>query len=233
MWPDTFFNRLNQLLVRNPPEPDDPATMDRIAKLGIALGAEFHMEAFSSEVQKAIQEGVAAGQKALREAVLGKVVNGWQIALDLGRYGTNYVYRAGWTFFGVGGNLAEDAVYPVAAVDGDGKPFVSANKYVLRFTKEQIPPVQAFWSLTMYDPDSYLVPNPIKRYALGDRSGMKPGDDSSLTIYIQRDSPGKDKEANWLPAPKDGGFKLALRLYAPRKEIAEGTWTPPPVKRVG
>ena len=140
-------------------------------------------------------------------------------------------YRAGWTFFGVGGNLPEDAVYPFAELDGDGKPFNGANKYTLHFTKAEIPPVDAFWSLTMYDDDAYLVANPINRYALGDRSHLTFDADGGLTLYIQSDSPGKDKESNWLPAPKDAGFKLALRLYAPKKEVADGTWAPPPVKR--
>jgi hypothetical protein len=162
--------------------------------------------------------------------IRGKVVNGWQIALDMGRYGKKYAYRAGWTFYGVGGNLAEDAVYPFAEKETEGKPFNGVNKYTLTFKKEEIPPVKAFWSLTMYDKDAFLVDNTINRYALGDRSGMTSDDDGSLTIYIQAESPGKDKESNWLPAPKDE-FKLALRLYAPKKEVADGTWTPPSIKR--
>jgi hypothetical protein len=231
MSPEDYFNRLNALLVANPPEPADPATMQRIAKLGIAPGASFSMAAFSPDVRKAIEEGVSAGQKQMREAKRGKEVNGWEITLDMGRYGTNYPYRASWTFFGVGGNLAEDAVYPLASKDADGKVLNAANKYVLRFTKAEIPPVNAFWSLTMYDSESYLVPNSINRYALGDRSGMKFGDDGSLTIYIQNEMPGADKQTNWLPAPKEGDFKLALRLYAPKKEVADGTWVPPAIKR--
>ena len=117
-------------------------------------------------------------------------------------------------------------------MDADGQPFNGANKYTLHFTKAEIPPVNAFWSLTMYDDDSYLVANPINRYALGDRSHLASDADGGLTVYIQSDSPGNDKENNWLPAPRDGGFKLALRLYAPKKEVADGTWSPPPVKRV-
>ena len=159
-------------------------------------------------------------------------MNGWEITLDMGRYGTNYPYRASWTFYGVGGNLAEDAVYPFASKDGDGAALNGANKYVLHFSKAEIPPVNAFWSLTMYDAESYLVPNAINRYALGDRSGMKFGDDGSLTIYIQNQAPGADRQANWLPAPKEGEFRLALRLYAPKKEVADGTWSPPAIKRV-
>ena len=232
MAPDEFFNRLNRLLVANPSEPADPETMERIGRLGIAPGATFRSDAFTPEVRAAIAEGMAAGIKVMQATTLGKLVNGWQIALDLGRYGTNYPYRAGWTFYGVGGNLPEDAVYPFATVDSDGKPLNGANRYELHFAKSEIPPVDAFWSLTMYDEESYLVANPLNRYALGDRSGLKFDADGGLTFFIQRESPGKDKEANWLPAPKDAAFKLALRLYAPRKEVASGAWAPSGIKRV-
>src|SRR5262249_41477659 len=150
---------------------------------------------------------------------------------DLGRYGTRYPYRAAWTYFAVGGNLVEDAIYPLGLVDADGQKFDGANKYTLRFAKDGLPPVDAFWSLTMYDKDSYLVDNPINRYALGDRSDMTRDADGGLTIYIQSDSPGGGKAKNWLPAPKEG-FKLALRLYGPKKQVADGTWKPPAVQRV-
>jgi hypothetical protein len=231
MSPEAFFNRLNSLMVENPPEPADPEMMARLERLGIAPGATFSMSAFAPEVQEAIAAGVVEAQKQLRETPLGKEVNGWEITLDMGRYGTNYPYRAAWTFFGVGGNLLEDAIYPTANKDRDGNPLDGANKYELHFAKDEIPPVEAFWSLTMYDAESYLVPNTINRYALGDRSGMKLGEDGSLIIYIQKDDPGADKQSNWLPAP-EGPFRLALRLYAPRKEVAEGTWAPPAVQRV-
>src|SRR5215831_13213935 len=232
MSPEAFFSRLNALLVDNPPDPADPQTMARLARLGVAPGATFSVAAFSPEVRKAIEEGVAQGQTLMRETVRGKNVNGWEITLDMGRYGTNYPYRASWTFFGVGGNLPEDAIYPVAKTDGDGKLLDGANRYELRFAKSEMPPAGAFWSLTAYDADSYLIPNSINRYALGDRSGMKFGDDGSLTIYIQAEPPSADRQANWLPAPKQGGMLLALRLYAPKKAVADGTWSPPPVKRV-
>jgi hypothetical protein len=164
------------------------------------------------------------------ETVRGKIVNGWQITLDMERYGTGHAYRAGWTFYGVGGNLAEDAIYPFAEKDTDGKPFNGSNRYLLRFSKTDIPPVNAFWSLTMYDKDVYLVPNPLNRYALGDRSNLKFDTDGSLSLYVQSDSPGKEKETNWLPAPKGEEFKLALRLYAPKKEVAAGAWVPPAIR---
>ena len=186
--------------------------MERIAQLGVAPGAEFPWASFDPDVQQAIIDGVEAGKAAIREqeAHLGEHINGWQIALDLGRYGTKYAYRAAWTFFGVGGNLIEDACYPLATTDGNGEPLDSEHRYTLHFDQEQLPPVNAFWSLTMYDAESYLVPNPINRYTLGDRSGLTYDDDGSLTLYIQRDTPDASNEANWLPAPAEGKFKVAL-----------------------
>ena len=174
-------------------------------------------------------------QQAIRdeEPKLGERVNGWNLSRDLGRYGTEYTYRAAWTFFGVGGNLVEDAFYPLSLVDADGRRYDGTNRYVLRFSKEQLPPVDAFWSVTMYDADSYLVDNPIDRYALGDRSGLTFADDGSLTILIQSDQPNDGQTANWLPAPTSGAFKLALRLYVPKSEVADGSWVPPAVERDG
>jgi hypothetical protein len=231
---DQFFGRLCELLVNNPARAADAPIMARLAKLGIKPGAKFTTAALDADTRKAIDEGIAAAQQDVRaeEARMGEMVNGWQIARDLGRYGTKYLYRAAWTYFGVGGNLVEDAIYPLAITDRDGAKLDGANKYVLRFAKEQIPPVDAFWSLTLYDKDSYLVDNPLNRYALGDRSNCKLGDDGSLTIYLQNESLGADKEANWLPTPKDGTFKLALRLYVPKKQVADGTWKPPAVEKV-
>ena len=231
---DQYFVRLCELLVNNPARSADAPIMARLAKLGISPGAKFSTARFDADTRKAIDEGVAAAQQAVRdeESQMGEIVNGWQVARDLGRYGTKYTYRAAWTYFGVGGNLVEDALYPVSIVDSDGNRLNGANKYELHFTKDEIPPVDAFWSITLYDKDSYLVDNPINRYALGDRSKMKVGDDGSLTIYIQNESPGRNKESNWLPSPKEG-FKLALRLYVPKKQVIDGTWKPPAVKKVG
>ena len=231
---EAFFDRLNSLLVSNPPSDADAPLMQRIARLGIQAGAPFSMGRFTPDVREAIDQGAADGLQAIHdeEPKLGEHVNGWGLTRDMGRYGTKYTYRAAWTFFGVGGNLVEDAFYPLSLVDGDGKPYDGANRYSLRFTPEQLPPVNAFWSVTMYDTDSYLIANPINRYALGDRSNMKFADDGSLTIYIQSGAPDDAKTANWLPAPTTGGFKLALRLYAPKPAAADGSWVPPAVQRV-
>jgi len=229
---EQYFGRLCELLVNNPAREADAPMMTKLAKLGIKPGAKFKMDAFDVDTRKAIEEGVAAGQKSVldEESKMGKIVNGWAITPETGRYGTKYLYRAAQTYFAVGANLPEDAVYPNCTRDSDGKMLTGDNKYVLHFTKEQIPPVLNFWSLTMYDKDGYLIDNPIKRHAVGDRGKFTFGADGSLTVYLQSESPGKDKEENWLPCPK-GPFKLILRLYGPKKEVLDGNWQPPAVTR--
>jgi hypothetical protein len=230
---EDYFGRLCELLVNNPARAADAPIMARLARLGIKPGATFKMNAFDNATRQAIEEGMGEGQKEIRdgESKMGEGINGWQIARDLGHYGTRYLYRAVWTFYAVGGNVVEDALYPTTNVDAEGNRLDGSHRYVLHFTKDEIPPVDAFWSLTLYDKDSYLVDNPLNRYAQGDRSHCKIGDDGSLTIYIQSRSPGVDKESNWLPAPKEGPFKLALRLYIPKQPVVDGTWQPPPVRK--
>ncbi len=226
-----FFANLNRLLATNPPYAEDAPTLEKLRPLGIAPGAPFSTEGLSADVVAALEEGVAQGKAAMAAEMksLGKMVNQWGLTYDMGRYGTKYAYRAAWTFVGIGGNVIEDAFYPLALNDADGKPFSGEHNYTLTFTKGAWPPADAFWSMTLYDLEGYLVDNPLDRYAIGDRSGMKPNPDGSLTIYIQGESPGKDKEANWLPAPKSGPFKLALRLYVPGESVLDGSWVPPAV----
>ena len=132
---------------------------------------------------------------------------------------------------GRGENLPDDAIYPTAFLDGDGRSLNSTNQYVLHFDKGKLPPADAFWSITMYDEQGFQVPNPIDRFAIGDRDKLTFNADGSLDLYIQSDSPGKDKESNWLPAPKAAPFAATMRIYAPRPESMNGTWTPPPIKR--
>lgn len=230
---ETYFTRISELLVGNPAREADAPVMARMARLGITPGGTFSLDAFPDDVPAAIEAGVLAGQQQILdgEATMGEMVNGWQLARDLGRYGTKYPYRATWTYFAIGGNLIEDAFYPMTLVDGSGEHLDGAHRYTLHFAPEELPPVDAFWSLTMYDPDSYLVPNAINRYALGDRSPMTYEPDGSLTIVIQHDAPAPDQEANWLPTP-EAGFKLALRLYRPQDRVIDGRWAPPAVQRV-
>jgi hypothetical protein len=149
----------------------------------------------------------------------------------MGVYGNYYLKRAAITLVGLGANQAEDATYPLAVVDADGKPIDGNNNYVMHFDKDKLPPVDAFWSITMYDQEGFQVANPLNRFAIGDRDKLQYNADGSLDLYFQNASPGKDKESNWLPAPK-GPVGITMRLYAPRMEILNGTWSPPPLKKV-
>ena len=152
---------------------------------------------------------------------------------ELGDYGTDYLLRASVTKHGIFANSPEEAVYPTAFTDSQGQNLTGANNYVIHFDKGQAPPVNAFWSLTMYNNASYLADNPINRYSIGDRTpGLKYNDDGSLDIYIQNTSPGGDKESNWLPSPP-GEFSLTFRFYVPQPAILNGEYQIPPVNRVG
>jgi hypothetical protein len=229
---EQFYQNLNRLLVDNPAYPADAPALQSFEKLHIAPGAEFSMAAFAPEVAEAIEAGYAAGKTEMLANAknLGEIKNGWTLTYDMGRYGTRYAYRAAWTLIGVGGNLLEDAFYPTCIVDADGDPLDGAHQYTFTFTKDKMPPAKAFWSLTMYDIDTYLVPNELNRSSLGDRSDLNYAPDGSLTLYLQKDNPGKDKEANWLPAP-DGPFRLYLRLYAPEEAVIDRSWLPPAVRK--
>jgi hypothetical protein len=150
-----------------------------------------------------------------------------------GVYGTNYLQRAMVAAFGLGANRQQDAVYPVAEVDADGQPLSGAESYVMHFNQGETPPVDGFWSLTMYDAQFFFAQNALNRHTLSPRDALKYNPDGSLDLYVQHQSPGMDKEANWLPAPA-GKFILMLRMYWPREtspSILNGTWKLPPVKR--
>jgi len=228
-----FFSNLNRLMATNPPYAEDAPALQKLRTLGIAPGAPFSTEGLDADVVAALEEGVAQGKAAMQAEMksLGKTVNQWGLTYDMGRYGTKYPYRAAWTFAGIGGNVIEDAFYPQGMYDADGEPLSGEHNYTLTFEQGAWPPADAFWSMTLYDIEGYLVDNPLDRYAIGDRSGMHPNDDGSLTIYIQSESPGEDKEANWLPAPKTGPFKVALRLYAPQESVINEDWVPPGIQR--
>ena len=160
-------------------------------------------------------------------------MNGWRMVADpIGTYGTAYLRRAVIAYSGLGANVVQDAIYPAAVRDAEGKPFDSGARYVVHFGKEQLPPARAFWSLSMYDARQLFAANAMNRYALGDRDALQFNGDGSLDVYIQRASPGTDKESNWLPTPQAGPFSMNLRLYWPGPSALEGSWAPPPVKRV-
>jgi hypothetical protein len=228
----TFFTRLNALMKDNPPGLGDDGAIKRYSRIGVAPGRPFEVP--DGERARAIRQGVEqARQRLALEArkPMGRRINGWEIVDNLGTYGTDYLWRAVVAMVGLGANLPQDALYPRAVVDAEGRPLEGSSRYRLRFPPGQHPPVNAFWSVTLYDAGQFFVPNPIHRHVLGDRDRLTCADDGSLTLYIQHDSPGPGREANWLPAPR-APFNLVMRLYWPRKEALQGTWRIPAVERV-
>jgi hypothetical protein len=228
-----FFKRLTSLLKDNPPTDADKPMVEKLARIGIVSGQQFDPTKLDPAVVRGLERGAKAGFERILSTAKkpqGKVVNGWDVMGNLGRYGTEYLFRGVVALVGLGANLPEDAIYPHAKVDADGKPLSGMSRYTIHFPKGQLPPVHAFWSITMYNSKQFFADNPIDRYAIGDRDKLKFNEDGSLTLYVQHESPGKDKESNWLPAPKDD-FNLFMRLYWPKKEIIDGSWKPPAVKR--
>jgi hypothetical protein len=232
-----FFNILNFVLRYCPTDPSEVELMQRFARIGVGAGKTFDPSELSPEMTKAIEDGRADAWAdfavLLQKFDGGKVTSG-----DV--FGTrkylqnNYLYRMGAAVLGIYANSKEDAIYPIYGVDDANQKLSGANKYTLRFAPGQLPPVNAFWSLTMYKmPESLLSENPINRYLLN--STMMPqfkrDADGGLTLLIQNESPGKDKEANWLPAPQ-GPFRMYLRLYYPKTAALDGKWQKPPLKRV-
>jgi hypothetical protein len=183
---------------------------------------------------RALERAAPDALKAMRAKIptLARVVNGWQMNTDMmGVYGNYYLKRAIVALVGLGANLPEDAVYPLNMGDADGKPLTGANQYVLHFARNEIPPAQAFWSVTLYDEHGFPTANDLKRNAIGDRDALKFNADGSVDLYIQHASPGAEKESNWLPAPA-GDFNLTMRVYSPKGEVTDGRWAPPAVKKV-
>jgi hypothetical protein len=230
-----FFALFAELMKANPPHANDYPVVHRMARIGIEPGKSFSLASASPEARQALEAAAAAAMQLIKQGLtrVGVRQNGWRTNLsNIGTYGTDYRARAGIAFGGLGANPVEDAIYPSAFADADGKPFSSDNRYVLRFSREQIPPARAFWSLTMYDQRQFFAANAINRFAIGDRDKLKFNADGSLDLYIQRASPGAEKESNWLPAPASGPFTMNLRLYWPKPEALDGSWAPPPVRRV-
>jgi hypothetical protein len=232
-----IFQQLNFVLQFCPTHPSEQALMARFAKLDIGARKTFDWDTFSPEIQAAIGQGIADAwadfAQLKKRAEAGEIGSG-------DAFGTrehlknNYLYRMAGAVLGIWGNSAEEAIYPTYMVDADGQKLDGAHRYTLRFASGQLPPANSFWSLTMYElPASLLMENPINRYLLN--SPMLPDfvrdADDGITLYIQNQTPGKDKEPNWLPAPK-GPFSVVMRLYWPKAEALHGTWKLPPLKRV-
>lgn len=231
---NAFFTYLAKLMKTNPPSPDDAPLVAKMAKIGLVPGQDFDPSKLSAFDKQAIESIPKFAHAKILESFSNgsKPVNGWMYLLrDIGIYGTNYLQRATVTYFGLGANLPQDAIYPTSQEDADGKEYDGTKNYVMHFEKGQMPPVKAFWSLTMYDKDMFFVPNPIHRQTLSSRNKFITNPDGSVDLYLQSDSPGKAKEANWLPAPK-ARFIPMLRLYWPTEtppSIIDGSWKPPAI----
>jgi hypothetical protein len=233
----TYFNRLAQLMKTNPPTAQDAPIVARMAKIGLVPGQDFDaskLDFLDREVIRTVPKLalVDMGLRLKEE----KTTNGWlYFTKGVGNFDIDYRLRGMANLLGPGWNRPQDAVYPLSQKDAKGDAYDGAKyKYVVRFKKGQLPPAEAFWSLTMYDTDFFFVPNPIHRYDLAQRNNLVANPDGSVDMYLQAASPGKGKEANWLPAPK-GKFMLVMRIYSPKgmaPSILDGSWTPPPVSRV-
>jgi hypothetical protein len=203
----------------------------QMRRIGLVRGARF--ADLDPAVREALGDVPAVALRAMQEAFprIARVVNGWQMNIDtMGVYGNFYLKRAIVAMVGLGANSPEDAVYPVLMADADGAPVSGENKYVLHFDQDQLPPVRAFWSVTMYDAQGFQTANPLGRFAIGDRDPLRYNADGSLDLYLQHESPGQDKESNWLPAPP-GPLGITMRLYSPKAAVINGLWNPPAVKK--
>jgi len=227
-----FFEVFAKALKGNKLPIQDKVIFDKMKQIG--LNFDCNLDAFKLQANtiKNLNSAIKEAKKELliKAKTSGKVVNGWRIFYNLGNYGKDYLKRALVALIGIGANLPQDAIYPTTFIDSEGNKLNGKNKYVIHFDKNNLPPVNAFWSITAYNSKSYLVANPINRYALGDRDELQFNKDGSLDIYIQHDQPDKEFESNWLPAPKDD-FNLTMRLYWPKKSVIDGAWKPSAVKK--
>ncbi len=224
----TFFDRLCTLMLTNPPAPDDAAALRRFSRIGIRPGGT------AGAPVADLDAAVAAGQVRIPDYANPKArhENGWDFATNLGTYGTDFALRASTAWTALGANLPEDIVYPeISANAGEqGAP----RSYRLHFPAGQTPPARAFWSLTAYTAERFLVPNPAGIYSVGHQRPAVPLPDGSLELAIQAADPGGDvPSGNWLPIPETDTFRLALRLYEPEERALNGRWQPPSLIRVG
>ncbi|MCE5318786.1 MAG: DUF1254 domain-containing protein [Parachlamydia sp.] len=229
----SYFARLASLMKENPPADADVSMVALMGKIGLVPGQDFDIDKLDLALKHSLERAPGLGRKKIvahaKEA--GKRVNGWLVPKKAGNYGTDYLQRAYITMFGLGANLPDDAIYPATDVDAEGKSLEGSQKYVIHFQKDQLPPVNGFWSLTLYNDQFFFAANPLNRFTLSPRNTLQHNPDGSLNLYIQHQFPGNGKESNWLPAP-EGKFNLMLRLYWPQKAVLDGSWNPPPVKRV-
>src|SRR5215831_13980419 len=229
-----YFTLLAQLIKTNPPSTADAPALAKYAKIGLVPGKDFDASKLRADFAKRIPE--VAFDRIMLQLKINKDVkeiNGWSYITKTGLYGTDYLMRALVTAIGLGANRPQDAVYPTSLKDAEDRSYDGTSKYVMHFAKGGLPPVEGFWSVTMYNAEYFFVANPINRYSISPRQNLKSNPDGSVDLLIQHASPGANKESNWLPAPT-GKFILMLRLYWPNESppsILDGSWKPPAVEK--
>lgn len=229
-----FFQTVANLLETNPPHPQDAPLIKQLARAGILPGKVFNPEALGVEDQQAFEQGAKAAADTLAtlgfQSRVGERANGWSSGFGAatGRYGVDYAARAAIARFGLGALPPEEATYFSCCQNNAAHSLTGEHAYTLHFSAAQLPPVRAFWSLTLYGEDGYFVANAMHRFAIGDRDALKFNSDGSLDLFLQHDPPNAERTGNWLPAP-DGKFNLSLRLYWPNDNVVRGHWRPPPV----
>jgi hypothetical protein len=229
-----YFAYAAELLKLQPPHLTDQPIIAQMKRIGIEPGKSFDINTLSPVVRKALEDAPAAGRQLMewKLPTIARVANGWSMNTDtMGVYGNYYLKRAIVAQVGLGANVPEDAIYPLNLVDETGKPLDGEGKYMIHFDKGATPPVNAFWSITLYDSAGFQVANSLNRFAVSSWMPFKYNPDGSLDLYFQNESPGADKETNWLPAPK-GPFNLTMRLYAPKSDVLTGKWNPPSVTKL-
>ncbi len=231
----TFWGWFAQAIASNPPHANDHAILDRMRRIGIgAAPGAFQFARLNPTVQQALADEAPEAGARIRNAVshLGVPANNWYLATHgIGSYGTDYLRRAAVAYAGLGANPPADVLYPVAFADDRGEKLDANNNYVIRFDKGQLPPVNAFWSLSAYDQTFNFVPNEADRYTIRSTDALHYNSDGSLDIYVQRKAPRESRRANWLPIPQEGPFLLKMRLYSPQDIALDGGWAPPPVRK--
>jgi hypothetical protein len=233
----TYFNALATSMAVNPPVlPQDAPIVAEMAKIGLVPGKPFDLSKLPPADQAALADVGAVASELMegQQKTGNKVVNGWLLTSGTGKYGTKYLWRAAVSNFGWGANLDKDAIYPSTKAASDGAPLIGANTYTIHFAKGATPPVDGFWSITMYDSSYFFYPNALKKLTVSMRDNPVLNADGSLDLYFSHDKPANAPQANWLPAPAK--FILMMRMYWPKEtppSILDGTWSPPLVKKAG
>jgi len=229
---ETFYSRLSALMVNNPPTEADRPMLAKLQRIGVEPGKPLQWDTtdrWAITLGRWIADFTIARElKKPRD-----LVRGWSTPpLILGRYGTAYNTRAVVAMLGLGANLPQDAIYPNTSLDAQGRPLDGSHRYRLHFQADALPPVNAFWSVTAYGSDDFLIDNPLRRYALGDRDPLVFNTDGSLDLWVQAEAPVDAPSNNWLPVKSGQNFLLNARLYWPKKPALDGSWGMPAVERV-